>query len=141
MILTITLHCSGRDPYGGTAAISTGYTRPEYGAWADRLTHSAQESGWTQRPIERADGGEEHAAFCPACTDRLLDLAAGVTRTHPGLDTLRDLLLLVNVVRTPEELAAWTPDQRALAERWAAPEHLNARDNAVARLPRPGFLS
>lgn len=141
MILTITLHCSGRDPYDCTAAITTGYTQPEHGAWKGRLFGLAQESGWSARPVAHSTGSNIQEAFCPTCTERLLDLAAGITCTNPQLDTLRDILLLVNVAVPEGQMAAWTRAQRREAEEWASLEHLAASDNVgIRRRPKPAFL-
>ena len=53
---------------------------------------------------------------------------------------LSDLLLLVNVTVTPEQLAAWTPEQREQAANWAGLVHLDASDNDVDVPERPAFL-
>ena len=139
MILTITLHCSGRDAYSCEDQITADCT-PD-GHWATRIRALAQHAGWTGQAIRgRNDPSPDSPAFCSVCTDALLDLATGVTRTNKELDILRDILLLVGLSFTPEEIATWTPEQRQQAERWAAAEHLYASDNPVKRLPRPSFL-
>lgn len=79
MILTITLHCDGRDSYGCTAAISTGLTS------ADSLGRLATQSGWHTRPVGTAAGDRVHA-YCSSCNERLLTLAA---ETH-GVDESQD---------------------------------------------------
>lgn len=60
-----------------------------------------------------------------------------------GDEGLSDLLSLVMDGHhpPPEQVAKWTPEQRAEAEAWAAAEHLGASDNSeVQRLPRPAWL-
>lgn len=53
---------------------------------------------------------------------------------------LHDLLLLVCYVVPKKVIKAWTPEQRKLAETWAAKTHLRASDNPVRVPPRPSFL-
>jgi hypothetical protein len=53
---------------------------------------------------------------------------------------LSDLLLLVGVTVTPEQLASWTPGQREQAAQWAGLVHLSASDNDVDVPERPAFL-
>jgi hypothetical protein len=69
---------------------------------------------------------------------------ANCTRDHPEGDisdqALSDLLLLVGVTVTPEQLAAWTPEQREQAAEWAGLVHLDASDNDVDVPERPAFL-
>jgi hypothetical protein len=61
--------------------------------------------------------------------------------TEPVTDqVLSDLLLLVGVTVTPEQLAAWTPEQREQAAQWAGLVHLDASDNDVDVPERPTFL-
>jgi hypothetical protein len=65
----------------------------------------------------------------------------GLDNTKPVTDqVLSDLLLLVNVTVTPEQLAAWTLDQREQAANWAGLVHLDASDNDVDVPERPAFL-
>jgi hypothetical protein len=69
---------------------------------------------------------------------------AHCTRDHPEGDisdqALSDLLLLVGVTVTPEQLANWTPEQREQAVEWAGLVHLDASDNDVDVPERPAFL-
>lgn len=53
---------------------------------------------------------------------------------------LSDLLSLVSVTATPEQIEAWDARQRGLAADWASAVHLNASDNYVPIPPKPPFL-
>jgi hypothetical protein len=65
----------------------------------------------------------------------------GLDNTKPVTDqVLSDLLLLVNVTVTPEQLASWTREQREQAANWAGLVHLDASDNDVGVPERPAFL-
>jgi hypothetical protein len=52
-----------------------------------------------------------------------------------------DLLGLVTVVRTVEQVEQWTPEQQREAANWAAAVHRDASDNDVEIPPKPDFLS
>lgn len=54
---------------------------------------------------------------------------------------LCDLLLLVGVTATEEQVDGWTLEQRREAERWAVAVHLSASDNPVDVPARPVFLA
>jgi hypothetical protein len=56
-------------------------------------------------------------------------------------EALSDLLLLVNVTRSPVQVAEWSREQRAAAYEWAAAVHLSASDNDVEVPERPEFLT
>lgn len=57
------------------------------------------------------------------------------------LETLIDLLGLVDKHATVSELASWSQHQRAEAEAWASWEHLHASDNPVQRLRMPEHVA
>ena len=56
-------------------------------------------------------------------------------------EILRDLLALVGCYPPHVEITQWSVAEAALAERWAAREHLAASDNPVERLEVPYFLA
>jgi hypothetical protein len=51
-----------------------------------------------------------------------------------------DMLSLVCVARTPEQVSQWSADQQEQAARWAGLTHLSASDNIVDVPPKPEFL-
>jgi len=53
---------------------------------------------------------------------------------------LVDLLGLVGLTVTAEEVAEWSLVRRVQAEVWACATHAKASDNIVRRLPRPDWL-
>ncbi len=54
---------------------------------------------------------------------------------------LADLLSLVSVTVSPDQVATWTPEQREQAAEWASLVHLSASDNDDVKVPpRPAFL-
>jgi hypothetical protein len=56
-------------------------------------------------------------------------------------EVVRDLLLLCGVSVPVEIVAAQTPQDRLMAQRWAAAEHMSASDNPVRRKPKPAWVS
>ena len=56
-------------------------------------------------------------------------------------EVLVDLLGLVGVHRSADEVAEWSKDQRRQAEHWASATHLSASDNDVQVPARPDFLT
>jgi hypothetical protein len=54
--------------------------------------------------------------------------------------TIVDILSLVSVTATPEQVDSWTEEQREAATDWAASTHLSASDNDVEVPPKPAFL-
>ena len=132
MILTVTLHCSGQQDYGCTSALSVGYH--EAGHWGASLIRHAINTGWTTVAPGDIPSGEPSHAFCASCAARRSN---GTTSRH---QPLVDLLSLVCVTVTEDEVAAWTPTMRMQAEQWAGLEHLSASDNPVRRAPKPEFL-
>jgi hypothetical protein len=81
MILTITLHCDGRLAYGCTAATSAAIGDNA----SKRLSAHAISAGWRLRPVGTPTGDETHA-YCPACAERLLTLAAETFGVHEHQD-------------------------------------------------------
>ncbi len=71
-------------------------------------------------------------------------LPVGRTRTGKHIaergQALSDLLGLVGINATPQEVTSWAAVSRHRAEKWAVREHLYANDNLVKRLRRPVFL-
>jgi hypothetical protein len=55
-------------------------------------------------------------------------------------DVLRNLLLLVGVTVSEDQVDSWTLEERAEVERWASAVHLDASDNEVQVPPRPAVL-
>jgi len=55
-------------------------------------------------------------------------------------EALKDLLSLISEEVSIETIESWTPEQRALVEKWAEKYWLKANDNNVRVPPKPDFL-
>lgn len=58
----------------------------------------------------------------------------------PSAEVLHDMLLLTGANIGLSVIESWTDEQRQLAGKWAALEHLSASDNPVRRIPCPEFV-
>lgn len=143
MNLTLTLHCSGRDAFGCTAAMSTGleYGKPDDAL--DALRESGRRSGWKPRPIQHGNASVLEV-FCSSCERRLQEKAAREQQAQWGVEdhcqAVVDILSLVGVTVSLQDVRSWADEERDLAEEWAGLEYLSASDNDVTRVAKPDFL-